>query len=197
MKKLEFWFSIGSTYTFLTVMRIQSLASSAGVEVTWRPFSVRRIMQQTGNVPFVGKPAKLRYMWRDIERRAAVHGLAVDVPVPYPLENFDLNNRIAVVAAEEGWCPALTTAFYRQWFQAGLVNTREPDIADAIEVAGQTRSRVLTLAKSDVTGDRYSQATEAAGQRGIFGSPSFVAADGELFWGDDRLEAALAWAAGL
>ncbi|MEO0996368.1 MAG: DsbA family protein [Pseudomonadota bacterium] len=196
MKKVEFWFSIGSTYTFLTVMRIRDLASSAGIDVVWRPFSVRRIMQQSGNVPFVGKPAKLRYMWRDIERRAAGYGLPVDVPAPYPLENFDLDNRVATVAAEEGWCPALTTAFYREWFQAGPSDRREPEIAGAIGAAGHTPGRVLSLAESDATGDRYSQATDAAERHGIFGSPSFVTADGELFWGDDRLEAALSWAVG-
>ena len=63
---IEFWFSIGSTYTYLTAMRLEEVARSSGVEVHWRPFSVRAIMIEQKNIPFMGKPVKMAYMWRDI-----------------------------------------------------------------------------------------------------------------------------------
>jgi 2-hydroxychromene-2-carboxylate isomerase len=49
---MEFWVSIGSTYSYLTVMRIDAAARAAGVEVTWRPFNVRDIMVEQNNIPF-------------------------------------------------------------------------------------------------------------------------------------------------
>ena len=66
MKPLEFWFSVGSTYSYLTVMRISDLAQAQGVTLDWRPFNVREIMVEMQNVPFATKPVKAAYMWRDI-----------------------------------------------------------------------------------------------------------------------------------
>jgi len=193
MKKVNFWFSIGSTYTALTALRIEEAASVAGVDVRWHPFSVRRIMQEMGNQPFMGKPVKMRYMWRDVERRAATHGVDVNVPVSYPLGQFDRVNRVAIVASGEGWCPPFVRKFYSRWFQSSEEGGPEPVLAEVIRAVGESPERVLAVADSDATEARYLEATEAAKQRGIFGSPSFVTADGELFWGDDRLEAALEW----
>ena len=58
MKSFDFWFSLGSTYTYLSVMRLKSALGAADIEVVWRPFSVRALMQEMNNLPFVGKPAK-------------------------------------------------------------------------------------------------------------------------------------------
>uniref|UniRef100_UPI00191E74E8 DsbA family protein n=1 Tax=Microvirga soli TaxID=1854496 RepID=UPI00191E74E8 len=63
-----------------------------------------------------------------------------------------------------------------------------------ISVAGQAQS-IIDLANSPEIRERYDQETDAARQLGIFGSPTFAVGQ-EIFWGDDRLEEALAWAAG-
>ena len=103
MTSFDFWFSIGSTYTYLTVERIGDLARENGIDVQWRPFSVRALMQEMNNIPFAGKPAKERYMWRDLERRAARQGADISLPITYPLPDFDRANRVAIVAQQEGW----------------------------------------------------------------------------------------------
>ncbi len=74
MRQIDFWFSIGSTYTYLTVMRLHNVEQESGMRFNWRPFSVRVLMQEMNNIPFKGKPAKEQYMWRDLERRAAGPG---------------------------------------------------------------------------------------------------------------------------
>ena len=81
---LDFFFFYGSTYTYLTVMRIEQVAARADVEVRWRPFNVREIMIEQNNIPFRGKPVKMRYMWRDIERRAARYGIPSTVRLCTP-----------------------------------------------------------------------------------------------------------------
>jgi 2-hydroxychromene-2-carboxylate isomerase len=68
---LECFVFIGSTCGYLSVNRAEALARTAGIELVWRPFSVRTQMREQNNSPFVGKPVKLRYMWRDVARRAA------------------------------------------------------------------------------------------------------------------------------
>ena len=63
--------SIGSTYTFLTALRLRGVIEREGLDLRFRPFSVRAIMREMNNIPFPPeKEAKVRYMWRDIERRA-------------------------------------------------------------------------------------------------------------------------------
>ena len=81
---ISFWFTMGSTYTYLTVMRLREVEQATGLTFRWRPFHLLTILQGMKHVPFADKPAKMAYMWRDIERRAEVYGIPVCVPAPYP-----------------------------------------------------------------------------------------------------------------
>ncbi len=189
---LDFWFSIGSTYTYLSVMRLGDIERTRGVRFTWRPFNVREIMLEQNNRPFVGKPVKTAYMWRDIERRSETYQLPVRVPAPYPIAEMEIVNRIAIAGAEEGWCARYTIATYRRWFQEGLNPAGEPNLSASLTEAGQDPSRVLALAHSDRVGRQLRSATEEAKSLGVFGSPTFVVGK-EVFWGDDRLDDAVHW----
>jgi 2-hydroxychromene-2-carboxylate isomerase len=188
---IDFWFSIGSMYTYLTVMRIDRIEELSDVRFRWRPFSVKAIMIEMDNRP-MSKPKKLEYMWRDIERRAA--GAHCDFPKrpPYPLKDFDLANRIAVVGAAEGWCEDYVRTTYARWFGLGEESGSEPNLSASLREIGQDPARVIGLAKSDETGRAYDAATAEAKSLGIFGAPTFVTR-GEIFWGDDRLEDAVRW----
>jgi 2-hydroxychromene-2-carboxylate isomerase len=104
MKEIEFWFSIGSTYTYLSVTRLKEVEQKFEAKFSWKPFSVRKIMLEMDNVPFPPtKQVKADYMWRDIERRASSYGFEAKVPAPYPLKEFDLANKIAVIGMQEMW----------------------------------------------------------------------------------------------
>ena len=147
MKKIQFWFSIGSTYTYLSVTRIAGLAKETGASFSWQPFSVRKIMREMDNVPFPpSKQAKVDYMWRDIERRAQGYGFSAQVPAPYPLAEFDLANRVAVLAMQEGWCEDYVQATYRRWFVDGLEAGSEPNLSQALAEVGQDAARVVERA---------------------------------------------------
>ncbi len=188
---IDFWFSTGSTYTYLTASRLEKVAAAEDVRFNWRPFSVRTIMREQNNAPFVGKPVKTTYMWRDIERRAAMYGLAAKLPAPYPLKEIDLASRLAVLGLAEGWGKAYIMASYRRWF----VDGQEPGMANlsaSLAVVGQETARSVERAGGDDVVELYEAATDEARKLGIFGSPTF-AVRGELFWGDDRLADALSW----
>jgi len=189
---IEFWFSVGSTYTYLSVMRLADVERRSGIAFAWRPFSVRQIMMEMDNIPFRTKPVKAAYMWRDIERRAAMQGLRPRIPAPYPLQQWDTANRVAVLGAEEGWVADYARATYRRWFEDEQEPGSEPNLSDSLREIGQEPARVLERAASAEIGAAYQAATEEARQLGIFGSPTFAVGH-ELFWGDDRLEDAIAW----
>ena len=118
-KDIDFFFFIGSTYTYLTVMRIDRVVAEVGVKVRWRPFNVRQIMIEQHNIPFRGKPEKMRYMWRDVQRRAERYDIPFTNEPPYPVDPDNLANRVGVLAAEEGWCASYAKATYRDWFVKG------------------------------------------------------------------------------
>ena len=194
MKEIEFWFSIGSTYSYLSVTRLPQVARETGASFSWQPFSVRSIMREMDNVPFPpSKQAKVDYMWRDIERRAQSYGFAAKVPAPYPLQEFDLANRVAVLAMQEGWCEDYVQATYRRWFVDGLEAGSEPNLSQSLAEVGQDTARVVERADDLDIEAAYVEQTDRAQRAGIFGSPSFIV-DGEEFWGDDRLEDAITWA---
>jgi 2-hydroxychromene-2-carboxylate isomerase len=188
---IDFWFSIGSLYSYLTVMRIDRVEELSDVTFRWRPFSVRAIMIEMDNRP-LSKPAKLAYMWRDLERRAAMYLCDFPRRPPYPLQNFDLANRIAVVGSTEGWCPDYVRATYARWFGEGEESGSEPNVSGSLKDIGQDPARVLKLARSAQIGRAYDAATAEARALGIFGAPTFVTGS-EIFWGDDRLDDAVRW----
>lgn len=190
--RIDFWFTMGSTHSFLSVMRLAELERSSGVAFRWRPFHLLVILQEMKHVPFADKPSKLAYMWRDIERRAAMYGIAVALPAPYPARHSVTANLVATIGMREGWGADFVRAAYRRWFQLGQETGDEPNVSESLRDIGQDPARVLALANSDDARMALAAETDAARELGIFGSPTF-AVDRELFWGDDRLEDAVSW----
>jgi 2-hydroxychromene-2-carboxylate isomerase len=194
---LEFWYEFASTYSYLSAMRIEALAEGAGVELRWRPFLLGPIFAAQGwtTTPFNLYPVKGRYMWRDMEREAARFGLPCVRPDPFP-QNGLTAARVALVGAERDWGPAFTKTVFAEEFGRGRNIADATLISDAIAAAGQNPDAVLKEAVSDANKGRLKALGEEARSRGIFGAPTFLTEDGEMFWGNDRLEQALAWAAG-
>jgi 2-hydroxychromene-2-carboxylate isomerase len=183
---------MGSTYSFLSVMRLPDVERSAGVSFRWRPFHLLVILQEMKHVPFADKPTKSAYMWRDIERRAAMYGLHVRLPAPYPVKQSVVANRVATVGMRESWGAEFVRAAYRRWFELGQETGSESNVSASLRDIGQDPERVLKLAGSDNAKNMLSAETDAARELGIFGSPTFTIGR-ELFWGDDRLDDAIAW----
>jgi 2-hydroxychromene-2-carboxylate isomerase len=187
---IDFWFTTGSTYTYLTVMRLPEIARSTGLVFRWRPFNRRAI---TTSMPFPEGSPKAAYMWRDVERRASRYGIPARIPAPYPLADTEFTNLIALAGIREGWGVDYLRASYRRWFQCGQPSGKEPNLSASLGEVGQDTQRVVALANSEKMRRTLTAETEEARARGLFGSPSFVVGS-EVFWGDDRLEDAIDWA---
>ena len=189
---IDFWFTMGSTYSYLSVMRLADVERTTGIKFQWRPFHLLIILQEMKHVPFADKPAKCRYMWRDIERRAALHGLPGKLPAPYPAKQSVVANLVAIVGMREGWGADFVRAAYRHWFQQGEETGSEPNLSASLRDIGQDPVRVLALASAAEANHRLLAETDAARRLGIFGSPTFAIGE-ELFWGDDRVDDAISW----
>ena len=193
MSNIDFYFSIGSTYTYLTITRILDVEKKHSAKFNWKPFSVRAIMKEMNNIPFPKeKINKVNYMWRDIERRAKGYGFFAKTPVPYPLTQFDLANKLAILGLEEGWGIDYVRLTYKRWFQEGKEPAVDPNISEICNELKIDKNKVIEKANSDKIEKEYLANTESARKNKIFGSPSFIVGN-EIFWGDDRMEDAITW----
>lgn len=200
MTTLDFWFDPASTYSWLSAARLDGVAEGAGVATRWRPFLLGPIFKAQGwdNSPFNLYPAKGRYMWRDMERQCAALGLRLARPDPaagqFP-SNSLLAARCAVAALEQDWGRRFVREVYRAQF-SDLADIADPAVLSAIaRRLGQDGEKLLALAQSDAVKAQLRANTEEAQAIGIFGAPFFTVGD-EPFWGNDRLDEAVRWAAG-
>jgi 2-hydroxychromene-2-carboxylate isomerase len=196
-KVLDFWFDFASTYSYPAAQRIGPLASKARVKVRFRPFLLGPIFQAQGweSSPFNLYQAKGRNMWRDLERLCADLDLPFRRPPMFPQQSV-LAARVALVGLklQEKWGKPFCLALFRAEFGEGK---RIDDAATVGEILTRLKvdpAPVLEAARSEGLRVGLRTETEEAQRLGIFGAPTFITPDGELFWGNDRLERALAWA---
>lgn len=192
--KVQFWYEFASTYSYPAAMRIEDAARAAGVAVEWRPFLLGPIFAAQGwnDSPFNVYPVKGRYMWRDLARVCERHDLPLQQPSAFP-RNGLLAARVALIAADDGWGADFTRAVYTANFAEDREIGESDVIAEIIASLERDPDAVLARATAPENKERLKRTGEEASRRGIFGAPSFVVGD-ELFWGNDRLEDALAWA---
>jgi 2-hydroxychromene-2-carboxylate isomerase len=190
---LQFWFDFGSTYSYVGAMRVEAEGTRAGVPVEYRPFLLGPIFTELLGIkdsPYNVQPVRGRYMWRDLERLCRKHGLRWRRPSVFPRSGV-LAARVAL--ASDPVIGPLTRAIFLASFAEDL------DISDAgilrklVDSAGGDGVRAIELAQTPEIKARLRANTAEAQQIGIFGAPDFVV-DGELFFGQDRLEDAIAWA---
>lgn len=193
IRPIEFWYEFASTYSYVAALRAEAAAGAAGVTLDWKPFLLGPLFKRQGwdDSPFNLFPARGRYMWRDLERLCARHGLAFRRPGRFP-RNSLLAARVACLGGSEPWVPEFSRAVFRANF------ADDQDIADPAVVGGILRGLgmdadgILRRAQDAPNKERLRGQTERAWDAGIFGAPTFLV-DGEVFWGNDRMEEAFAW----
>jgi 2-hydroxychromene-2-carboxylate isomerase len=193
--RVEFWFEFGSTYSYPAAMRIEALAAKRGLAIAWRPFLLGPIFGEQGwnDSPFNLYPVKGRYMWRDLERICEAQGLPFRRPSRFP-RNGLLAARVACRFAEAPWLPEFVRFVYRANFEEDRDIGAPETVSGCLAAAGADPAPAFRDALSDESKAALRVQTAEAARLGIFGAPTVVA-DRELFWGNDRLEDALAWAA--
>jgi 2-hydroxychromene-2-carboxylate isomerase len=194
MPCLDFWYDFGSTYSYPAVMRIGEEAAKRGVELAWKPLLLGPIFQKFGldTSPFRANPVKGAYMWRDLERLCKKHGLPFRQPPEFP-QNGLLAARVALILSDEQR-PVFTRAVFLYEFGEGGVISDDEVIGGILEKLGFPVDEIVAKAQTPENKLVLRQQTEHAGALQIFGAPTFICEDGEMFWGHDRMEDALDWA---
>jgi 2-hydroxychromene-2-carboxylate isomerase len=190
-KTIEFWFDLGSNYSYLSVMRIEEEAARLGVQVRYKPFLLGPIFKSFGwaSSPFVLQKEKGDYMWADMVRQCKKYGLPWVKPSAFP-RSAVLPLRVALLSADEPWIGE----FCKGIMLANFAHDQEVDNVEVVSSVlfklGLDAHAVIEQAGSAENKLALRAQTEEAARRKIFGAPMFFVGD-DMYWGNDRLDDAL------
>src|SRR5580700_374949 len=192
--EIEFWFEFASNYSYLSVMRIEDAAKQRGVRVVWKPFLLGPIFRDLGfeTSPFVLQKQKGAYVWQDMARQCRKYGLQWVQPTTFPRLGV-LPARIALLGAERPWIGAFCSQVMKLNFAFDTDINQQDRMAGVLSELGLPAADILDQAQAEPVKERLREQTDAARAKRIFGAPTFFVGP-EMFWGNDRLEDALAFA---
>jgi 2-hydroxychromene-2-carboxylate isomerase len=195
MAGAEFWYEFASTYSYPAALRVGALAEERGVSLIWRPFLLGPIFAAHGwrDSPFNIYPAKGRYMWRDLERTCEAMGVPLVRPEPFPQASL-LAARVALALLGQERAN-FSRQVYVAEFGRGLPIDDRATLTSLLAACGVDPAATLERAESGANKAALKAECARAAEIGIVGAPCLVTADGEVFWGNDRLEQGLDWAA--
>ncbi len=192
---IDFYFEFASPYGYLASTQIDAIGARHGREVVWHPIMLGAAFKETGARPLMQTPLKGPYLLHDVPRFARLLGVPYSEPPVMPANSLAASRACLWLAADD---PALATRLAKAIFAAHWGEGQDigaPEAVAAIAAPLGIERRALLAAVADpAIKDRLKQATAAAIERGVFGSP-FVFVDGEAFWGADRLGQVDAWLA--
>lgn len=190
-ERASFYFDLGSPYAYLTGERISGLFAEAGLEQPeWQPILLGGLFKRFGRDSWANGPGREEGI-AEVERRAAAYGLPpLAWPDPWP-GNTLLAMRAATFAKQTGRTVSFALAAFRQAFAAGL-DLSDPDSVLIAAAACELHPNAVTRAvETESVKGALREATDRAAEQGVTGVPSLVLGR-EVFWGDDRLEEAVA-----
>ncbi|MHC4838959.1 MAG: DsbA family protein [Planctomycetota bacterium] len=187
--ELEFFFDVASPYTHLASKRIGRVADEAGVTVRWRPFLLGGVFKATGNTMPAAVPARARFMFRDLQRWAEWDDVKFRFSSSFPHNSLHVM-RALIALPEDEMIPAAHRAFDAVWVDDVNIS----DMEGAARALGEEGERLIAQGRDPEVKEKLKAATAEAAERGAFGAPTFLVGD-ELFWGNDRLEMAVKYAA--
>jgi 2-hydroxychromene-2-carboxylate isomerase len=185
MEPIDFFYDIGSPYSYLCATQIDGVAAKHGREVRWRPMLLGAVFKATGNDMPARVPAKAKWMLQDLSLWARSYGVPFTFPPMFPA-NTVRAMRACTYAGERGKVRELSLGLFEAYWARGVDPSSDEGIHLASSVAGLPASEVLAAIETQPIKDGLRKSTDDAIARGVFGAPAIVVG-GQLFWGNDRL----------
>ncbi|MCW3018123.1 MAG: oxidoreductase [Solirubrobacterales bacterium] len=189
MPQVSFYFDLGSPYAYLAAERLGTLPAEP---IEWQPVLLGGLFRASGRSSWaLGDDRRRGTGMAEVERRARDYGLpAMRWPDPWPT-NYLVAMLATTFAFTVGRGREFTRQAFRNAFQEGWeLSVPDRVLASATQV-GLDRDELEAATRDPEIKQALRRATDAACELGVIGVPT-VAIDGELFWGDDRLEDAAA-----
>ena len=187
-KPIEFYFDFSSPYGYLAAQRVEEIVAEYDREVVWRPFLLGTLFKTTGAKPLLDIPMKGDYARHDLARSARLFGTPFVLPEHFPFMSVAACRAFYWLAeSDEAAAVDLAQGLYDRAFGEGESITEPAEVAEVAEAQGHDPKEVLAALQDPRIKGLLRTEVDAAIEKGVFGSPFFIA-DGEPFWGYDRME---------
>ena len=187
MKSVEFYFDLGSPYSYLAYYRLLQIAEQQEIQVVYKPILLGGVFKATGNRSPIEIPVKGAYSILDMQRWAEYYQIPMQMNPHFPMNTLTLMRNLTGVQLLhlEKFEQVLKLLFDAMF--GTPQNLNEPTVlAEVLKPSGFSVEDIMSMVQSDVVKQKLITETEQAIQRGIFGAPTFFVGD-EMYWGQDRL----------
>ena len=187
MKSVEFYFDLGSPYSYLAYYRLLQIAEQQEIQIVYKPILLGGVFKATGNRSPIEIPVKGVYSILDMQRWAEYYQIPMQMNPHFPMNTLTLMRILTGVQllSLEKFEQVLKLLFDAMF--GTPQNLNEPTVlAEVLEPSGFSVEDIMSMVQSDVVKQKLITETEQAIQRGIFGAPTFFVGD-EMYWGQDRL----------
>lgn len=185
-EKIEFFYDVGSPYSYFAAAQVEDLAKEAGLPVAWRPFLLGGVFKASGNQPPIAVTARGPYLLKDLRRCSEQLGVPLHMPNQFPLNTL-LPMRV-LAGLPEAELPAATLKLFRAYWYDNLDISSPEVVADMLGVAA------VAAANDEAVKQKLKDNSEEAVMRGAFGAPTFFVGK-EMFFGADRIPQLKWWLA--
>ena len=187
MKSVEFYFDLGSPYSYLAYYRLLQMAEQQEIQIVYKPILLGGVFKATGNRSPIEIPVKGVYSILDMQRWAEYYQIPMQMNPHFPMNTLTLMRILTGVQllSLEKFEQVLKLLFDAMF--GTPQNLNEPTVlAEVLEPSGFSVEDIMSMVQSEVVKQKLITETEQAIQRGIFGAPTFFVGD-EMYWGQDRL----------
>ena len=192
-RSIDFYFDFYSPYGYLASLRIDEIAARHGCRVNWKPFMLGATFSITGHQPLTNTPMMSEYALLDMERSARLQTANFRMPDDFPKAALSCSRAFYYLLDEQPEeAVALAKAIYNAIFGEGRDGTNIDLIAELASNIGIDAKALVPALQDPAIKDRLKAETQAAIDRGVFGSP-FIFVGEEPFWGNDRLDQLDRW----
>lgn len=182
---IDFYFDVGSPYSYLCATQIDAVAAKHGVDVRYKPFLLGAVFKASGNEMPARVPAKAKWMLADLARWAELYKVPFQFPTSFP-PNTVRAMRACCAADVQGKVRSMALALFNGYWTRDVDPSSDEAIVQASLAAGLDAAEVLAAVTTQPIKDRLRANTDEALAAGAFGAPTIVYQD-TLFWGNDRL----------
>ena len=187
MKSVEFYFDLGSPYSYLAYYRLLQMAERQEIQIVYKPILLGGVFKATGNRSPIEIPVKGAYSILDMQRWAEYYHIPMQMNPHFPMNTLTLMRILTGVQLLhlEKFEQVLKLLFDAMF--GTPQNLNEPTVlAEVLKPSGFSVEDIMSMVQSEVVKQKLITETEQAILRGIFGAPTFFVGD-EMYWGQDRL----------
>ncbi|MFG1429843.1 2-hydroxychromene-2-carboxylate isomerase [Xanthobacter sp. V2C-8] len=188
-RRIDYYFSTISPWAFIGHAPFTAVAARHGAEVAFHPVALGPVFAESGGLPLTKRaPQRQRYRILELQRWRVKRGIDFHLhPAFWPFDPA-LADRTVIAALQAGHgveqlLPGLFAAVWQ-----GQRNLADPaEVAAIADAAGLPGAALVEAATGARASDTYADNRAKAIAADVFGAPSYVL-DGEVFWGQDRLD---------